>query len=92
MTFAWGLITRRTPIAPKPVVAVALTTLRLEDRACHRMVEGREDLLHTTEAEHHGTLEQRVPHRSLPMGAPTATGQSLDLEGWSYDHRRKASR
>jgi hypothetical protein len=32
MTFAWGLITRRTPKAPKPVVAVALTTPRL-DRA-----------------------------------------------------------
>jgi hypothetical protein len=32
MIFAWGLITRRTPKAPKPVVAVALTTPRL-DRA-----------------------------------------------------------
>jgi hypothetical protein len=51
------------------------------------MVEGREDPLHAAEAEHHGTLEQKVPHRSLPMGVPTATRQSLDLEGWSYDHR-----
>jgi hypothetical protein len=32
MTFAWGLITRRTPKAPKPVVALALTTPGL-DRA-----------------------------------------------------------
>jgi hypothetical protein len=53
----------------------------------HRMVEGREDPLHATEVEHHGTLEQKVPYRSLPMGAPPVTGQSLDLEGWSYDQR-----
>jgi hypothetical protein len=32
MTFAWGLITRRTPKSPKPTVAVALTMPRL-DRA-----------------------------------------------------------
>jgi hypothetical protein len=50
------------------------------------MVVGQEDPLHTAKAEHQGTLEQNVPHRSLPMGAPTATGQSLDLGGWSYDH------
>jgi hypothetical protein len=30
MTFAWGLINRRTPKTPKPAVAVVLTTPRLD--------------------------------------------------------------
>jgi hypothetical protein len=37
-------------------------------------------------------LSRKLLHRSLPMGAPTATDQSLDLGGWSYDHHGKASR
>jgi hypothetical protein len=41
------------------------------------MVAGQEDPLHPAEAEHSRTLEQKVPHCSLSMGATTATGHSL---------------